>query len=91
MEVADDADAYQLMLAEVLRPLAPSTAVLNEWVDLLVDLSLTQRAQLIFGEVDGVRPADVVKRNGIAYLEGWDTFAEVGSLFTRCVLLSPET
>ena len=84
MDLEDDTEAYTAILQDVLRPAAPDAAALDAWVTTLVELSLKQRAELIFGEVNGVQPPDVVKRNGMAYLEGWDTFAEIGSLFTRC-------
>ena len=70
------------MLADILRPLAASNATtLAAWVTVLVDLSLDQRALLIYGEVDGVRPENISMRNGIAYLEGWDTFADMGQQY----------
>ena len=83
MDVEDDVDAYRAALTDVLGPVAPSTEGLASWVEAIIDLSLAQRAQLIYGEVDGVRPPVYEKRNGIAYLEGWDTFADIGSAFTR--------
>jgi len=85
LEYTDDVEAYQAMLTEVLGPLTTTDDALELWTSALVDLSQQQRALFIFGEVDGQQPPTVDMRNGIAYLEGWDTFADIGAMFTRCV------
>jgi len=84
MEYTDDVEAYHAMLTEVLGPLATTGEALELWTSALVDLSLQQRSLFIYGEVDGQQPPTVDMRNGIAYLEGWDTFADIGAMFIRC-------
>jgi hypothetical protein len=39
-----------------------------------------QHRLLILGEVDGKRPHTIDKRSGQAYLQGWDTFDDLGAL-----------
>jgi hypothetical protein len=43
----------------------------------LARLATVQRAVLLYGDVDGNRPDDVVRRNGIAYLAGLEAFDDV--------------
>jgi hypothetical protein len=46
-------------------------------VDWTVDYAATQKNALIDGEVGGQGPSDIEKRNGQAYLQGWETWDEV--------------
>lgn len=43
----------------------------------MVDFIQTQRNLLILGNYNGTDPSSVVRRNGIAFLEGWDTWAQL--------------
>lgn len=43
----------------------------------MVDLAAAEKDLLIDGIVDGVAPSTIDKRNGIAYLEGFDTWSEL--------------
>jgi hypothetical protein len=47
-------------------------------VNWLLDVISVQRNLLIFGGKPGTR--DVIKKNGQAYLEGWDTWSELGDM-----------
>jgi hypothetical protein len=40
-------------------------------------LATVQRAVLLYGDINGNRPTDVVRRNGIAYLQGFEAFDDV--------------
>jgi hypothetical protein len=37
----------------------------------------TQHDILVLGKINGSLPDSIIKRNGIAYLEGWDTWAQL--------------
>lgn len=47
---------------------------------LLVQLARAQHELLIEGRVDGVAPDDIVRRNGQAYLQGWEPFDDLTDL-----------
>lgn len=59
-------------------------------VDVLIRMSYIQRDLLVYGEVNGVRPDDIEERNGIAYIEGWDTFADIGTTFESFLATQPK-
>lgn len=42
-----------------------------------MDFIHAQHDLLVLGKVNGTLPSSVVRRNGIAYLEGWDTWAQL--------------
>ncbi len=73
----DDAAALRALLVDALRP--AFGAATDDLADLLVATAAEQRALLIDGEVGGRRPADVERRNGQAYLQGWETWDDVAS------------
>jgi hypothetical protein len=62
------------VLAPVDRALGAGTA---NWI---ADTADAQRDLLILGKVNGTTPNDIVQRNGMAYLEGFDAMADVASL-----------
>lgn len=63
-------DALRSILSETLW-----SSDVVEWVLEVIDV---QRNLLIYGGIPGNR--DVVKKNGQAYIQGWDTWSEIGSL-----------
>jgi hypothetical protein len=56
---------------------------------LLLDIVEAQSKLLIHGEVNGRRPATVKKRNGLGYLKGVDTFAQLGVLINPALDVQP--
>jgi len=63
----------------------------TQWADWLVSVTHAQRDLLVLGKVNGVSPATIDKLNGMAYLEGWDTWATIGSIVSPDVLTQPGT
>jgi len=52
-------------------------AAANDVRDAIVATVATQQQLLTEGRVNGVAPKNIVKRNGMGYLEGWDTWSDV--------------
>jgi hypothetical protein len=77
LDAADDEAALRLLLRPVSRSLGTRG---DEVVDVLVRMMGRQRELLIEGRVNGRPPADIQMRNGQAYLQGWDTWDDVGNL-----------
>lgn len=50
--------------------------------EILLDTMIAEKELLIYGTVDGHTPKDPTARNGQAYLEGWDTWSELGCSLT---------
>jgi hypothetical protein len=69
-----DTAAFEKALDPVVRVFG---AAANDVRDAIMATVVTQQALLTEGRVNGVAPASVVKRNGIGYLEGWDTWSDV--------------
>jgi len=78
-QAADDEQALRAILAPVVRPFG---AVAQDVLDLLVDTMIAQHDLLILGRVGGKAPADIVRRNGQAYLQGVETWDDVSDLGT---------
>lgn len=74
---ATAAQAFRAALVPALRPFGSAAAKLE---DLIVQIASDQRNQLILGLVNGVAPTTVVERNGQAYLQGWESYDDLGSL-----------
>jgi hypothetical protein len=75
---APDDDAA---LAEALGPVVrPFGAVAEPLRELLVRLSRAQLELLIEGRVGGVAPSEVVRRNGQAYLQGFETWDDLSEI-----------
>jgi hypothetical protein len=51
----------------------------DDTITWIADVADAQAALLIRGEVGGKQPADIIQRNGIAYLEGFDSMADLAS------------
>jgi len=84
---ATDELALRKALWPIVRHFGTST---QGALDTLVKMSFVQRDLLIYGEVNGVLPDNVEERNGIAYLEGWDTFADIGTTFESFLNTQPK-
>jgi hypothetical protein len=61
------------------------------WINAMVAWMKSERALLVRGETTpgGPPPADITRRNGHAYLEGWDTFADLGALSKHALATQP--
>jgi hypothetical protein len=67
--------------AALFDPIArPFGAAGPQVAALLVQLARAQHELLIEGRVDGVAPDDIVRRNGQAYLQGWEPFDDLTDL-----------
>ncbi len=77
-------EAVRRALAPIARAFGPQG---QDVVDLLVRTMTEQRELLIEGRVGGVRPADIVRRSGQAYLQGWESWDEVASNLAELPLL----
>ncbi len=76
---ASDDDAYATILSHTLG--AAFGAATPTIVDILGRLSRAQQSLFIKGQLlNGSLPTDIVKHNAQSYLEGWDTWAQLGSL-----------
>lgn len=73
-DALSDADAFADILREVF---VGSTDAL---VNALVGVAAHQHALLILGQHGGAAPASVVRRNGQAYLQGFEAFDDVADL-----------
>jgi hypothetical protein len=70
-------------LDEILeRAFVPFGSAAREVTALVLETARTEHALLIEGRVLGMKPADIVRRNGQAYLQGvetWDDVSDLGS------------
>jgi hypothetical protein len=73
-DAPDDATALAEMLEPVVRPFGEAA---DEVRDALVALAQAELELLIEGRVGGVPPTDIVRRNGQAYLQGFETWDDV--------------
>jgi len=80
MDEPDEEKAYRKALQPIIRHFGEAGQAIE---DIMVRMSYAQRDYLIYGKVNGEVPSEIEKRNGIAYIEGWDTFADIGTTFER--------
>lgn len=83
-----DAAALEAALAPVVRPFGGAK---DDVRDLLVEAIAAQHALLVLGDYGEGAPADVTRRNGQAYLQGWETWDEVGGMLEQAGLAKIET
>jgi hypothetical protein len=76
-DAASDDAALRALLTPLTRLAGSERQALEDW---LVAIARDERALLIDGELDGLAPADIVMRNGQAYLQGWETWDDVAKL-----------
>ena len=79
LSASSDSAALRAALGPVLRSFGAAAAPL---ADLLVTIAEDQRDLLIRGEVGGKPPSSIIERNGQAYMQGWESFDDLGSLIT---------
>jgi hypothetical protein len=89
---ANDAEALKKLLAPVTRPFGGSAGKVR---DLLIRTIQQEQRLLIDGRAGGSTPATVEKRNGQAYLEGWDSLDDLGDLvalipFAKAIHAQPD-
>lgn len=77
LEHATDDAALAALLAPVERVFGQAGRPLVDWI---VDYSRAQQALMIEGRVGGQAPDDVTRRNGQAYLQGWETWDDVSDI-----------
>ena len=70
-------DALREALAPVVRPFGP---VADRVREALIGLCADQLELLIQGKLNGAVPQDIKRRNGQAYLQGWETWDDVAEL-----------
>ncbi len=73
----DDDEALRVALAPIVRPFG---AVGPQVSDLLVELAQAQHELMIEGRVGGTPPADILRRSGQAYLQGFEPFDDLTDL-----------
>ncbi len=77
VDLVDEEEALRAALAPVVRPFGP---VADEVANLLIKTIEAQRRLLIAGEVNGVKPKEIVKRNGQAYMQGFEAWDDISDL-----------
>jgi len=71
-------------MRRILKPLARVLGTGGQGVvDEVTFLAKRQHDELILGKVNGVAPADIVRRNGFAYLAGTEAFDDLADLGTN--------
>ncbi|MCA9262132.1 MAG: hypothetical protein KDA61_23100, partial [Planctomycetales bacterium] len=77
VEASDWRSAMHALLRPVERVFGDAGADVVDWIG---DVAQSERSLLIEGRVDGKVPSDIVRRNGQAYLQGWETWDDVNTL-----------
>jgi hypothetical protein len=74
LELGSPRKAFEAVMAPITKALGSDVTT---WV---ADTADAEHDLLILGKAGGVTPSDPTKRNGMAYLEGFDAMADVASL-----------
>ena len=77
LEAGSSREALVAILSPLQSALGDSGAGMVNWI---ADFADAEHALLIRGEVNARRPADIAERNGMAYLEGFDSWDDIASL-----------
>lgn len=85
-EEPDEGLALKKALRPVVRPFGGKAGAVSDLLTRLID---SQYELLVLGKVDGSVPADIRKRNGQAYLEGWDSEDDFGDLLGLIPFVDP--
>lgn len=80
-----DEDAYMEILEDIFSPLGSNA---QTWAKHIADLTYWQIDTLIYGKPIATGD-DVVFKNGMAYLCGWDTWIELEAFFTENLVTQP--
>lgn len=75
LEATSDSEAFRRVLLEILGPFGDAAP---QMAQCLADAAAMQHRVLIRGEVSGRPPSEIEMLNGQAYLQGWETWDEVG-------------
>ncbi len=75
LEATSDEASFRAVLKPAMRPFGAAANEVETW---LVDVIRAEYKWIILGEAKGKRPSTVAMRNGQAYLQGWDTWDDVG-------------
>ena len=86
VEAGSDDDALGKILDGALRPFGDARVPVR---DLLIETARAEHELLIEGRVSGAGPASTVRKNGQAYLQGFDTWDDVSDLGSRVPGLGP--
>lgn len=80
---------HHIALQKTLRSVfAPLGEACNPVVSVIQQMIKAQEDLLIFGRVNGEEPSDIEKRNGIAYIQGYDTWMDMSNL-TKAIVVCP--
>lgn len=79
-------EAVGNILEPVTRMFGPNGAKIKA---LILDSIKMERELLIFGQVGNNKPETVEKRNGIGYLQGWDTWSDLMNLVSSLLFFFP--
>eukprot|EP00048_Salpingoeca_helianthica_P016700 m.233702 g.233702 ORF g.233702 m.233702 type:complete len:781 (-) comp19280_c0_seq1:100-2442(-) len=83
----DDDTAFSNILLHVLSVFGSAAPGLTKAVQ---SLAMTQRQLFVKGVlINGTAPTDVVRHNAQGYLEGWDTWADIGTLNPHFLATQP--
>jgi len=78
IEKSTNTEALHALLQDILPVFGKATGKVIEVIEEIIS---AEQKLLIYGEVTGQKkPSEISKRNGIAYLEGWDTWSEIGEV-----------
>jgi hypothetical protein len=77
VDASSDEAALRRLLEPVERVFGEAGQPLTDW---LIDYTHAQQELLIEGRVGKAAPDDVAKRNGQAYLQGWETWDDVSDM-----------
>ncbi|KJE94812.1 hypothetical protein CAOG_05389 [Capsaspora owczarzaki ATCC 30864] len=89
-DIANDTEAMRVLIQDYVGAFLGDATFSSAFADAVLDLMNAQRDLLVLGKVPGqATPADVTKLNGIGYLEGWDTWADLGSLSPHALTTQP--
>jgi len=77
LDLEDDQAALRAALDPVVAPFGDVAEPVR---GLLVDFIQAEQELLIEGRIAGVPPAEIVRRNGQAYLQGFETFDDINDL-----------
>ena len=81
-------EAFHTLLSHTLMPYGEAKEAL---IALFEDSIEQQHQLLVLGEVQGQRPVDIRKNNGMAYLAGQDTWSQMAEIIERFGLTGFET
>lgn len=86
MDEKDHDTALAKLLQKILAPLGDGS---HSATQTIMQLIKVQADLLIFGKVNGKSPKSIEKRNGTAYIQGYDTWMDMSNL-TDAVVVCPK-